>query len=486
MTKPDIKRQAVRVPNSLRKSVDCYLGIRFAEIEHRFAPPILIRDHGSKHVGSGYGPSPLQPVSTGLPPDLQFSEDCLNLNVWAPASHSGALPVVVWVYGGGFEGGSNASPLTNGSVLAALGPMVVVSLNYRVGALGFSYLADRGREFSHATNLGVQDVIAGLRWVNENIDNYGGEPTNITVIGESAGGFIAAALAAAPTAKGLYHRLALFSGGASRLVPLGQAKKQADALILALHADDPLAALASGPAHDVQTAQRAFTAEDIGIRNSAVPQALGVVLDGGTPNAVLQKHPMEAFSSGELSRIPILVSSTQDEISLFRSADPSRFDPPSSNTLISEMKSWGIPFERIAQLHQHYSSTGKTDPGSLKERMLTDWIYRLPALRLAQAHARAGGLAYLAMVPRAGEKPASHACDVNAIFGIPAAAETADESTRRAAITSAVVAFATTGQPGWAEVRGNELNASSFGDEKLDATLNYTLLLELWDGISRP
>jgi para-nitrobenzyl esterase len=397
--------------------------------------------------------------------------------------------VLVWLYGGGFEGGSNALPQTRGSSLAAKGSIVVVSLNYRVGALGFSYLANKGGAFSHATNLGVQDVIAGLRWIRDNIHTFGGDPFNVTVMGESAGGFITAALAAAPTAKGLFQRLAMFSGGASRLIPLHQAMKQADTLVATLEVPDQPDALLECPVQNILTAQKAFIAEDIGTRNAAVPQALGIVLDAGTPNAVLQKHPLEAFSSGELADIPILVSSTQDEISLFRSADPSSFDPQSNDTLRAEMKEWGIPRDRIAGLHRRYAINGDVDvdPGTAKERMLTDWIYRLPAARLADAHSKAGGSAYLATVPRVGSTPAGHACEVNALFGIPGPAETAGERVRRSSITEAVIAFASHGKPGWPSAKANHLEAFSFGEGASSAaTSDYTQLLELWDGISRP
>ena len=371
MIRSNTDKETAHAGRPVNLDVRACLGIRFAEIEHRFAPPTPAND--SAPLGPGYGPSPMQLPSPWLPQDLRLSEDCLNLNVWAPNAGTGH-PVAVWLYGGGFEGGSNAMPQTNGSALAARGPMVVVALNYRVGALGFSYLADKGGPFRDATNLGVQDVIAGLQWINENIHTFGGDPSKVTVIGESAGGFIAAALAAAPAAKGLFQRLALFSGAASRLVPLDQAKQQTEVLLKALDISEKNDLL-HRPAQEILAAQRSFIAQDIGARNGAVPQALGVVLDAGTPYAVLQKHPLEAFRSGELADIPILVSSTQDEISSFRNFDRAAFDPDSGNELQKEMKDWGIPADKIPSLYNHYSENETQAPGAAKERMLTDWIY---------------------------------------------------------------------------------------------------------------
>lgn len=483
MTQSNTDKETGHAESPVVVDVRTHLGIRFAEIGHRFAPPTPTKD--SAPLGPGYGPSPMQLPSPWLPQDLRFSENCLNLNVWAPTAGTGH-PVAVWIYGGGFEGGSNAMPQTNGSVLAATGPMVVVALNYRVGALGFSYLADKGGSFRYATNLGVQDVVAGLQWIKENIHTFGGDPSKVTVLGESAGGFIAAALAAAPSAKGLFQRLALFSGAASRLVPVNQAKQQTEILLRALGMSGKHEDLLQRAAQEILAAQRSFIAKDIGARNGAVPQALGVVLDAGERHAVLQKHPMEAFRSGEMADIPILVSSTQDEITSFRNFDKAAFDPESGNALQREMKDWGIPADRIPSLYNHYSEKDSDSPGTAKERMLTDWIYRLPAARLAQAQAMAGGSAHLAAVSRVDARPAGHGCDVNAIFGIPAPSETATEAARRSSITEAVVAFITTGEPGWPAATTGDLHAFSFGDQGFDATADYTQMLELWDGVSRP
>jgi para-nitrobenzyl esterase len=151
-----------------------------------------------------------------------------------------------------------------------------------------------------------------------------------------------------------------------------------------------------------------------------------------------------------------------------------------------EMRDWGVPEDRVAGLHRHYSADGARDPGTVKERMLTDWVYRLPAVRLAQRHSKAGGSAYLALVPRGEGMPAGHACDVNAIFGVPGRAETIGERARRISITNAVVAFATSGKPGWPSATAANLHAFSFGNESFDATSDYSQLLELWDGITRP
>jgi para-nitrobenzyl esterase len=143
-----------------------------------------------------------------------LSEDCLYLNVWTPAkSPADRLPVMVWIYGGGFVGGMTGIPAYDGTRLAEKG-VVLVSVAYRVGALGFLAHPALSKESGKGSgNYGLQDQIAGLRWVKENIARFGGDPSRITIFGESAGGIAVSMLAASPAAKGLFHRAISESGG---------------------------------------------------------------------------------------------------------------------------------------------------------------------------------------------------------------------------------------------------------------------------------
>ena len=136
----------------------------------------------------------------------QLSEDCLYLNVWAPAG-AAKLPVMVWIYGGGFQAGSASEPRQDGSTLATKG-VVVVSMNYRLGVFGFLAHPDLTKEASsHASgNYGLLDQIAALQWVKKNIAAFGGDPDNVTIFGESAGSFSVSALMASPLTKGLFQK----------------------------------------------------------------------------------------------------------------------------------------------------------------------------------------------------------------------------------------------------------------------------------------
>ena len=160
-----------------------------------------------------YAPACVQ--SMGAPPPGGVSEDCLYLNVWTPAkSAAEKLPVLVWIYGGGFNGGATSLPVHDGAKLAKRG-VVLVSIAYRVGVLGFFAHPELSAEApSHTSgNYGLLDMIAGLRWISRNIAAFGGDPARVTIFGESAGGIAVSMLCASPLAKGLFHGAISQSGG---------------------------------------------------------------------------------------------------------------------------------------------------------------------------------------------------------------------------------------------------------------------------------
>ena len=156
--------------------------------------------------------SPSLSIMMGVP--LKFSEDCLYLNVWTPAKTADEeLPVLVWIYGGAFSMGATSAPIYDGTRLAERG-VLVVSIAYRVGPLGFLAHPELSREGGgYSGNYGLRDQIAGLQWVRDNIAAFGGDPARVTIFGESAGGISVSMLAASPLAKGLFHRAISQSGG---------------------------------------------------------------------------------------------------------------------------------------------------------------------------------------------------------------------------------------------------------------------------------
>jgi para-nitrobenzyl esterase len=202
------------VQGTSEDELTAYRGIPFAappvgDLRWR-APQPAAKWEGVRQA-TKFGPKPIQGSRTG--PDM--SEDCLYLNVWTPAKSSNdRIPVLVWIYGGGFGGGSTSEPNYSGEKLARKG-VVLVSIAYRVGQLGFLAHPELSAETTNhvSGNYGLLDMVAGLQWVQKNIAAFGGDPNKVTIFGESAGGIAVSMLCASPLAKGLFHGAISQSGG---------------------------------------------------------------------------------------------------------------------------------------------------------------------------------------------------------------------------------------------------------------------------------
>lgn len=457
------------------------------------------------------GPAPLQPIPVWGSSEAGFggdpAEDCLRLSVWVPADAGGPLPVLVWLYGGGFESGWANAPITDPASLARGQHVVVVAPNYRVGALGFAQLAHRGGPFEEAGNLGLLDAVRSLAWVQDNIAAFGGEPDSVTVLGQSAGGFLAAALLGVPAAVGLFHQLMVMSGGASRIVPLATAQELGDRFLFEVSArlgTTELSALAAAGANLVLAAQGPVPGRDIGLRNGIRPHAFGVVAD----DQVLRRHPMSAVADGAARRIPIVVGATAREVAAFRPVDKP-FAATGIDGLRDELVSWAVPPERAEVIVAAYLYRARSEASAslqllpvqvdtARELLLTDWIYRLPAARLAQTQADAGGSAWSYSVescPALGI--AVHGIDVPLIFDTADAEMTTAVPTYPASTAAArhqlgselrcaVGLFAHTGNPGWPAWTTDRTATQLFLDPPRTSDAACRDTLSLWQGIGRP
>jgi para-nitrobenzyl esterase len=181
-------------------------------------------------VGGGDSPT------MGRTPDLSLSEDCLVLNVWTPATDDGGKrPVMVWLHGRGFAGGAGSEDLYNGANLARRGDAVVVTINHRLNVFGYPHLADiGGPEFAGSGVAGMLDAVLALEWVRDNIEQFGGDPGNVTIFGESGGGRKVCSLLAMPSAEGLFHRAIIQSSVTLRAVEADAATEYAERLLAQL------------------------------------------------------------------------------------------------------------------------------------------------------------------------------------------------------------------------------------------------------------
>jgi para-nitrobenzyl esterase len=217
---PRVKTHSGVVEGKAAGQVHAFLGIPYAQPpvgNLRWKPPLPIEKWEGVHRAADFGAHCMQ---GRVYDDMKFrdpgaSEDCLTLNVWVPAHAEGKLPVMVWIYGGGFVAGTTSEARQDGSVLATQG-VIVVSMNYRLGIFGFLVHPELAKESGHrsAGNYGLLDQLEALQWVHENIAAFGGDPANVTLFGESAGSFSVSAQMASPLAKGLFQKAIGESGAA--------------------------------------------------------------------------------------------------------------------------------------------------------------------------------------------------------------------------------------------------------------------------------
>ena len=239
-------------------------------------------------------------------------EDCLVLNVYTPdASHLHKRPVMVWLHGGGFAIGSAGDPSYDGNALARRGDVVVVGINHRLNALGYLYLGALSDDFADSGNVGQLDIVLALQWVRDNIVNFGGDPGNVTIFGESGGGAKVSVMLAMPSAKGLFHKAIIQSGPG---LVMGE---RADA---AAHADRTLVKLGVAPAdvHKLLSMDYRRVIDAASATQGRGGRVLGPLVDGRS----LPRHPFTPTAPDISRDIPIMIGSTKDEASLFISADP--------------------------------------------------------------------------------------------------------------------------------------------------------------------
>jgi para-nitrobenzyl esterase len=243
------------------------------------------------------------PVVTALNRKTPQSEDCLTVNVFTPGLDNRARPVMVWMHGGGFSAGSGNYLLYDGTNLAKKEDVVVVSVNHRLNIFGFLHLADIGGDhWKQSTNVGVQDLVAALQWVHDNIENFGGDPDRVTIFGQSGGGGKTTTLMAMPSARGLFHRSIAQSGSTIRGQSADDASEGAERLLAKLGIErNRLERVQELDWHDIQ---KAYYAEPRIARLSNGP-----VIDG----TIIPRHPWDPTAPSYSADVPLMAGSTENE-----------------------------------------------------------------------------------------------------------------------------------------------------------------------------
>ena len=310
------------VQGTVVNGVAAFKGIPFAAPPvgaNRWRSPQPVVPWSGVKKADTFGPACMQDTAFAarLGAPTAASEDCLYLNVWTPAKNSAErLPVMVWIYGGAFVGGATNWPLYDGTHFAQKG-VVLVSVAYRVGAFGFLADAELSRESGHGSgDYGLEDQIAALEWVRDNIARFGGDPHRVTVFGESAGGISVSMLAASPRAKGLYQRAISESGGS--LTPPRSGRGQG-VPTLKLAEETGRSFLAALGANDIEAA-RQLPAETLLKAEGKVRGGFWPTLDG----YVITGDEYELYKSRRFNDTPVLIGTNSDEGAAFTPLEVSR------------------------------------------------------------------------------------------------------------------------------------------------------------------
>src|SRR5215212_1971560 len=361
----------------------------------RFAPPQPPDAWTRVRDATAFGPPAMQGanvVTGGQSASLAPSEDCLTLNIWTPVVDDGRRPVLVWLHGGAFMFGAGSNPMTHGAALARRGDVVVVTINYRLGLFGYLRGIDVcGEALPSTGNMGLLDQIAALRWVQAEIAAFGGDPDNVTVVGQSAGaGSIAAMLTmpAMPGDRRPFQRAVLQSGSAAQLQAPAAASRVAESIL----EDLGLEPHEAGRLRDLPAEQL------LEIQTRVTPRARGAVYRPVADGVDIPADPEGAIAVGSAAGIPLLIGTTLDEYTFFRRMDPdvehltedgllTRLADPGFNAQAGDGARFD-PAEAVALHRRERAARGEgTTPTDLWLAMMTERRFRVPAMRLAELHA---------------------------------------------------------------------------------------------------
>lgn len=382
---------AGKVRGRMKDGIQVFKGIPFAAPPvgaRRFRPPAPLEPWDNVRDATRAGPFAPQPESPlekllGAPPPVWDEAGCLTLNVWTPGLDDARRPVMVWIHGGAFVNGGGATPLYSGRRFAQHGDVVVVTINYRLGAFGFLHLEPiGGPDFAGSANVGILDQVAALAWVRDNIAAFGGDPDRVTVFGESAGGMSVGTLLGMPCAQGLFHG-AIAQSGAASTVSSPDAAEQVAREVMAHAGVSTVDALVALPADRLLEAQVAATWT---LARTALP--FSPLVDGH----VLPERPIDAIATGRLGNVATMTGTTRDEMTLFLVLDLGVAEPEPEKILAHARHYLGRRGDEMVAAYR--ASRPDATGEELVTALTTDAVFRIPSIRLAEAQARNGRPVY--------------------------------------------------------------------------------------------
>jgi para-nitrobenzyl esterase len=499
-----VDTKAGKIQGIKDEGIEIFKGIPYAERvvgDLRFKPPVPAKRFMGVFLATEFGPICPQVISPKeiSPPNPQSEPDCLNLNIWTPSTDYDKHPVMVWIHGGGLRNHDARS--YDGTSLVKRGNVVVVTFNYRLNILGFPFIPG-----IMTAPLGILDQITALQWVRDNIENFGGDAENVTIFGESAGGWSVSTLLAMPEAKGLFHRAIAQSGACN---PAGFRASEGKDLSERIFSEvgiqyGDLEALRKISAYELVNAESEVWEERL--KEKHWPLTTPPYIDG----EYIPEHPLVLIRKGAAAEIDLLVGTNLNESSSMKSDESNNFKEVSENGMRNWIKyvmksHFGQNDDKAESLINAYRETRK-DEGSLSaqkvlDAFLTDFEFHISALRTAEAQStqNPNTYMYLFTLPSpfmGGKFGAFHTSEIPFVFGMLDSpywnkfSDTSEEAKELSEkIMDSWITFARTGNPShngipeWPQYDTEKRSTLLLGKEIKVVDDPYGKERMAWDGI---
>lgn len=375
-----VKTTSGPVLGATERGVLVFRGIRFAEPP---VGPLRFRPAASPTSWTEVQPAldfaPACPQLVDIDPtennNSVMAEDCLAVNIWTPQADAKKRPVMVWIHGGGFAGGSARNTWYDGATLAGRGDIVVVTLQYRLGAWGFLELSEiGGQEYAESGNLGLLDQIAALKWVKQNVAAFGGDPNNVTIFGQSAGAGSAGMLMIVPAASGLFQK-AILESGTPKEVNDKKRAIEVSQMFMKIAGVNSIQGLRGLNVAQMRDAQKKLFDTRFGY------SAFRPVIDG----TVIKELPMQAIAAGHAVYVPLLIGTNLDEIRLWSALYDLPIDQKPLPVLEKQLAD--VVGTRAHEAIETYRATN-ANYGDAVVHLIGDLLMRMPTIRLAETVSR--------------------------------------------------------------------------------------------------
>ncbi|PCJ18856.1 MAG: carboxylesterase [Gammaproteobacteria bacterium] len=401
-----LKTRLGTVLGQAEEGVQIFKGIPYARPpvnNLRFAAPEPAEPWQGVLDATEFGPA--APQDKGMLMGLkEISDDCLYLNIWSPTGNASASaekrPVMVWIHGGGYFIGSGSQELYKGQHLAVHGDVVVVNINYRLGVVGYGFLSSvLGHEETFSVNNGLLDQVTALQWVQDNIADYGGDPDNVTIFGESAGGMSVGALLGTPKAKGLFHKAIVQSGSADHVTSPASAQPIAQKFLDNMEVSGPkdFYKLFECSIPELLVGQKACLqlSIDRGIRDNRMPMT-GMTMVPVVDGTIIPLRPIDAIREGCVKEIPLMAGSNRDEFNLFlhtplfgNEGNADKYRTMTDADLLAKFKD-SLPQDAERALALYYKANPDDDMSRINavSAMETDRMFGASTIQLLEAQSQ--------------------------------------------------------------------------------------------------